>query len=705
MARYIFILLFSTTLFSQSSFTWEPLPGPMGYNITSLYKTENDMLLAGTWKNAFRSVNHGRSWERTNIRDNTINTFFQHSSGRIFAGTIFGVYCSDNNAKNWRNVNTGLSNDYSQCFAENSNGHIFTGTIGRVAGIYYGVYRSIDLGETWIELNHGLDVYSVNQIIVDTSDVIYAATEKGLFYSLDDGNKWEQTNSVAGSVIYDLLYTKNYRIIAATNSGLYKFSRTDSIWINIGLDTIKVTTLCQDEYGNIYAGTENSGLFCSDSLGNNWHKYEFTNLYSEQINDIISMGEEIFVGTDNGIFIHDDSKEGWIQSGLRQTYIRHLSIHGENTLFAKNDYSNFHYMWYSNDYGENWNPISDYDLNSILRITNGVIYALTFHEILFSEDNCHSWQIFQKFNYYLSSVTWIDTNHIIVGGTENIGIGGAAVLLQTTDGGKNWENIWYIPGFEDIIYVQSNIDDGLYVAAMEEFNHSSQKTAIFYTKDYGGNWEKIIDLDYWKRIIVGKYGKVYITKDSEGILLFDNNFKKWYSLNKGLSTAIINSIIITRNDDLICTTNDGVYRFRESDSTWICISDGPNGVILKSIAEDNFGKLYVSTDGDGIYKSNSSYLTSITKNKLTVDTFQLFQNYPNPFNPTTKIKFSIGKADFVKISIYNILGQNVKTLINEFKNPGTYEVQFDATNLPSGIYYYWFESGSFTKVNKMIVLK
>ena len=109
------------------------------------------------------------------------------------------------------------------------------------------------------------------------------------------------------------------------------------------------------------------------------------------------------------------------------------------------------------------------------------------------------------------------------------------------------------------------------------------------------------------------------------------------------------------------------------------------------------------TNACEIYDPNLSKLNECKISE--VKKFTLKQNYPNPFNPTTKIKFSIGKADFVKISVYNTLGQKVKTLINEFKNPGTYEVQFDATNLPSGIYYYRFESGSFTKVNKMIVLK
>jgi len=95
--------------------------------------------------------------------------------------------------------------------------------------------------------------------------------------------------------------------------------------------------------------------------------------------------------------------------------------------------------------------------------------------------------------------------------------------------------------------------------------------------------------------------------------------------------------------------------------------------------------------------------------------YNLFQNYPNPFNPTTTIRYSITKPDLVRIKIYDILGREVKTLVNEFKQAGTYEIQFsakggsasggDATGLASGIYLYRIESGEFIQVKKMILLK
>jgi len=85
--------------------------------------------------------------------------------------------------------------------------------------------------------------------------------------------------------------------------------------------------------------------------------------------------------------------------------------------------------------------------------------------------------------------------------------------------------------------------------------------------------------------------------------------------------------------------------------------------------------------------------------------YNLYQNYPNPFNPTTTIRYSVTNTDLVQIKVYDILGREVKLLVNEIKQPGTYEIQFDASGLASGIYLYRIESGKFIQTKKMILLK
>ena len=86
-------------------------------------------------------------------------------------------------------------------------------------------------------------------------------------------------------------------------------------------------------------------------------------------------------------------------------------------------------------------------------------------------------------------------------------------------------------------------------------------------------------------------------------------------------------------------------------------------------------------------------------------TYALYQNYPNPFNPTTTIKYSIPNTEHVVLKIYNILGQEVATLVDENQKPGVYKVKFDANNLASGVYFYRLTAGKFTAVKKMMLVK
>jgi hypothetical protein len=98
--------------------------------------------------------------------------------------------------------------------------------------------------------------------------------------------------------------------------------------------------------------------------------------------------------------------------------------------------------------------------------------------------------------------------------------------------------------------------------------------------------------------------------------------------------------------------------------------------------------------------------TSVENSGATTPTrFALEQNYPNPFNPTTAISFQVPGVSIVKLAVYNILGQEVSTLVNEIKQPGVYTVQFDASNLPSGFYFYRMTAGNFTSTRSMVLLK
>jgi hypothetical protein len=85
--------------------------------------------------------------------------------------------------------------------------------------------------------------------------------------------------------------------------------------------------------------------------------------------------------------------------------------------------------------------------------------------------------------------------------------------------------------------------------------------------------------------------------------------------------------------------------------------------------------------------------------------YKLFANYPNPFNPSTIIQYQLPTNGMVTVKVYDILGREVKTLVNDYKTAGNYSVNFDASRLASGIYFYQIRAGNFTSTKKMMYLK
>ena len=149
---------------------------------------------------------------------------------------------------------------------------------------------------------------------------------------------------------------------------------------------------------------------------------------------------------------------------------------------------------------------------------------------------------------------------------------------------------------------------------------------------------------------------------------------------------------------IIYTTNGG--------NNWMVENLGPYDEYLSSV--------FFINDSIG-WASGYRYILKTTNGGMPVGVLQinntlpveysLFQNYPNPFNPQTKIKFAVPKASFTKLVIYNLLGREVTTLVNEELRPGAYEADWDGSNFSSGVYFYKIISGDFVETKKMVLMK
>ncbi|NWG27607.1 MAG: T9SS type A sorting domain-containing protein, partial [Ignavibacteriaceae bacterium] len=160
-------------------------------------------------------------------------------------------------------------------------------------------------------------------------------------------------------------------------------------------------------------------------------------------------------------------------------------------------------------------------------------------------------------------------------------------------------------------------------------------------------------------------------------------------------------------------TNDGVFKSTDNGGSWTHLSSsGLNNPYVHCLFFNSAGYLFAGT-GISLCRSVEPIITSVDDSVSEIpQSFLLFQNYPNPFNPITKIKYQIPASlnsskggTLVTLKVYDLLGSELATLVNEEKSAGTYEVEFDAEQLSSGIYFYQLKAGEFIQTKKMVLIR
>jgi hypothetical protein len=194
----------------------------------------------------------------------------------------------------------------------------------------------------------------------------------------------------------------------------------------------------------------------------------------------------------------------------------------------------------------------------------------------------------------------------------------------------------------------------------------------------------------------GSVGGVYISSD---------NGNNW-TLSQDIS--FVTSILTIGSNIFVGSYGDGVWRSTNYGNTWGQINDGlgSGAYYVLSLGMDN-QYIFAGTSASSIWRRPlSQVVTDIEEEtNLQPKEFSLEQNYPNPFNPTTTISFGLQNKSNVKITILNAIGEEVAVVLNEGREAGFHQVEFNAMNLPSGVYFYQLRAGSFVETKKMILLK
>jgi hypothetical protein len=198
-----------------------------------------------------------------------------------------------------------------------------------------------------------------------------------------------------------------------------------------------------------------------------------------------------------------------------------------------------------------------------------------------------------------------------------------------------------------------------------------------------------------------------------GVYLSSDNGVNWAL---SLSNPWVTSILTIGSNIFAGTFGDGIWRSTNNGNNWSQINDGlASGAYYVLSLGVNEQYIFAGTNGSNIWRRSLSQVVTGIENEPNVQPtdFSLKQNYPNPFNPSTKIRYTIPsviasetkQSAFVTLKIYDVLGNEVATLVNEEKPTGNYSVSFDASGLTSGIYFYKLTTSSFTQTKKMILVK
>jgi len=259
-----------------------------------------------------------------------------------------------------------------------------------------------------------------------------------------------------------------------------------------------------------------------------------------------------------------------------------------------------------------------------------------------------------------------------------------ATIKYNTSGIQQWVARYNGPSNNDDLANALAVDGSgnVYVTGQSEF----YSTTIKYNSSGVQQWVTRYGLEYdcsgSSCIALDGYSNVYVT-----------GFKQDSTLNIDYATIKYNS--------------SGVQK-------WAAIYDGSgNGQDeVTSIAIDGSGNVYVTGSGTvlniGIDFETIKYSQQIGIQNISSEipsSYSLSQNYPNPFNPTTKIQFKLPKNNYVTLKIYDALGREAATLVNEKLAPGTYEVDWNGSNYPSGVYFYRLMTDNFSETKKMLMIK
>lgn len=699
----------------------------------------NIIYLGGAFGGVWKSTDGGFNWvskthDEVSLSTGSIaidptntNVIYYGTGEATYSGASYygrGLLKSTNGGDTWTNYTTGLPSltYFSRIVIRPNHNNELLAALGN-----NGLYRSTNFGVSWTQL---VSTRTDDVVFSPTGDTAYSIGSGGFRISFDGGATFTLYNVGIGS-----FGTRSHVAICKAQPNVLYIS----IYANSAI-TVWKSTDAGFNFSQIASGTDFNGSQA-------WYDfYMHVNPFDPNIAYVGSI--DIWRTTNGGQSFQN------ITNGYSNGYV-HVDQHNmdfhptdPNKLYAVNDGG----VWVSTDKGNTFT-----NLNSTLTLTQFYRIAAepnnAAHILGGTQDN-GTQQTFGTINWAGAfggdggDVCFqSQNNQYILGETQNNGVrrstnGGQSFTSATN--GLSGSGAWVGP-------LLSHPDSaGIFYTARQAVFKTTNNAASWFSISTGTSGtirEMAISKSDPKVIYATSGSTIYrstdggytftnvtsgtpsrtitsinIHPDSSNVAIVTfsgfgagkiykttNTGNSWFNVSGDLPDSPTNDGMFYypgfATSILLVAMDIGVFMSSNYGTNWIELAQGlPNTVAIHLDYNQLSGKLRIGTHGRGVYELSGAL--NLLSNKAGIpDNYFLSQNYPNPFNPNTKIQFSIPKSEFVTLSVYDILGREVKNLVNKKLDAGNYEINFTAENLPSGVYLYKIIAGNYTESKKMLLVK
>jgi len=675
--------------------------------------------------NVYRSYNSGTSWAGYSIPGVVLKSVSSYNNDVWISGINGNIYKTQKNNSPINTITTGITSSVNSI-------NFISETLGFFCGDNGIVYKSIDGGLTWTLINTGIPSVKLNSVsFLDEQKGIVVGDNGTAYVTANGGTSWSLENTGSTNNLLKVKYLADGIAVTGVNGTLIlkpNASTWESVDTRVRTDIMGLTASDMD---NIHV-CGGGGFIRNNTNGN-------SRFYNFEVNPMMANLSDI---------TYFNSQTGYAVSSLNNAIIKttnggilwtltagtSVSFQWENKLSSSGGIGNNlcphptdknsmfvvygSKVYVSRNRGENWTQIatvsgggsahsfyvSPLDTNVWMcaitsspdRVTRTTDYGVTwttsisrnfsnYGQPLEMDQNNPSTYYFApdgggfyksvddgvtfteiSNNYPFRSpcdvmVMWDSSDVIFIG--DGVTGSGQAQIFKSVNKGVNWSLVKTASSSEIPSMCNTVFDQGLMYAT--EWSGSN----IYKSSDYGSNWNTSHSTGF------SGWASGFCVEDPT--MTLTGNYGSQSSLS----------------------TNSG--------STWNTIN-GMSGAGAGMWVEDRGYLLSMQTSSLWKLKITYSVATSVNENIISTnvpDNFSLEQNYPNPFNPTTNIKFAIPVSGNVTLKVFNQLGKEVETLTDGFKNAGSYELNFNAANLSSGVYFYKLETAGKIETKKMLLVK